>query len=114
MTSFYSNALNIQNIFSRVTGGAISNIDGLIGANGTANLFLINPSGIVFGENASLNVQGSFVATTANAIQFDNGEVFSASTPSTFLFNQVPAGAITNRSTAGLQVPADQTKVSVH
>jgi filamentous hemagglutinin family protein len=118
-SAVFNNTQNIQNIFSRVTGGAISNIDGLIGANGTANLFLINPSGIVFGENASLDVQGSFVATTADAIQFDNGEVFSASTPaaatllainpSAFLFNQVPAGAITNRSTVGLEVPAGQT-----
>jgi filamentous hemagglutinin family protein len=117
--AYFANPTGIENILTRVTGGNPSNILGRLGVLRGANLFLLNPSGIVFGPNASLDVQGSFVATTANAIQFDNGEVFSASTPSAapilainpsaFLFNQVPAGAITNRSTAGLRVPAGQT-----
>ena len=61
----------IQNILGRVTGSQVSNIFGTIQTTGfgTANLFLMNPSGWIFGPTASLNVGGSFHATTADYIR---------------------------------------------
>jgi filamentous hemagglutinin family protein len=61
----------VQNILARVTGGNVSVIDGLLQVSGSdANLYLINPAGILFGPNAVLNLDGSFTATSASAVGF--------------------------------------------
>jgi filamentous hemagglutinin family protein len=93
-TAIFNNGLDIQNIITRVTGGGISNIDGILRASGSANLFLINPAGIVFGKNARLDIGGSFVASTANSIKFTDGFEYSATTPQTtpLLTISVPSG----------------------
>ena len=69
---YFSNPADINNILTRVTGNSQSNIFGTLGVLGNANLFLINPNGISFGPNAQLDVKGSFVASTADKIVFDN------------------------------------------
>jgi len=65
---YFTNPDGITSILSRITGGNPSNIFGTLGVDGTANLFLLNPNGIVFGENAALAIEGSFYASTAEAI----------------------------------------------
>lgn len=77
-TAVFNNSPNILNIFSRVTGGNISQINGLLTANGIANLFLMNPNGIVFGENGMIAIGGSFFGTTGNRILFADGSEFNA------------------------------------
>ncbi len=80
-SAYFTNPDGIANIFSRVTGNNISDIQGVLGVLGNANLYLINPNGILFGENARLDVNGSFFATTADSVLFDNGFEFSAVNP---------------------------------
>ncbi|MGF1590606.1 MAG: filamentous hemagglutinin N-terminal domain-containing protein [Pleurocapsa sp.] len=76
----FDHALEIENIFSRVTGGTVSQIGGLIQTQGNANLFLLNPAGIVFGANAQLDIGGSFIATTGDRLIFEDGVEFSTVT----------------------------------
>ena len=131
----------VRNVLTRVTGGSRSDILGTLGtyrANDGSirvpgvNLFLINPNGIVFGANASLDIGGSFFATTANAVQLGDAGLFSASqssssnllnvNPSAFLFDAIanqnlPEIVVRSRATQtvlgdqvfGLLVPVRQT-----
>ena len=105
IANFLSNP-STRNILVRVTGGAASRLDGLIQVSGSnANLFLMNPAGIVFGTSASLNVPGSFTATTANGIGFSGGWFNASGTnsydtlngnPSSYAFTVAQPGAIIN------------------
>ncbi|MEM7065905.1 MAG: filamentous hemagglutinin N-terminal domain-containing protein [Cyanobacteria bacterium P01_B01_bin.77] len=109
----FEHSPTIRNIFARVTGTSSSTIDGLIRTSSTSNdasLFLINPNGISFGPRGGLDIGGSFVATTADAIQFGDQGTFSATdtnsdpalltvSPSAFLLTQ-GAQPIVNQSIA--------------
>lgn len=73
---FFANPNGIGHIFTRVTGSNGSEIFGTLGVKGGANLFLINPNGVVFGPNARLDVGGSFFASSAEAIAFPDGALY--------------------------------------
>ncbi|MBW4493686.1 MAG: CHAT domain-containing protein [Oscillatoria princeps RMCB-10] len=111
IANFLSNP-DIRNILGRVVGGDASYINGLIQVSGgNSNLFLMNPAGILFGPNASLNVPASFTATTATGIGFGSGW-FNAvgsndynilvGTPSAFNFAVLQPGAIVNEGNLSL------------
>ncbi|MEG3911179.1 CHAT domain-containing protein [Microcoleus sp. w2-18aC4] len=105
IANFLTNSA-IQNILARIAGGDASLINGLITVTGgNSNLFLINPAGIVFGPNASLNVPAAFTATTANGVGFGSNwfnaagtNNFSAlvGTPNAFYFSPGVPGSIVN------------------
>lgn len=108
----FSGSPAIENIVARVTGSGASNINGNLSSTITgANLYLINPNGIMFGANSVLNISGSFYASTANQLLFDvnqndvlNMDVgdlnFSSAPIAAFGFTQTnPAGISVTDST---------------
>ena len=91
--AYFTNPAGIENILSRVTGASRSNILGTLGVLGNANLFLINPNGIIFGPSSSLDIGGSFVASTASSLNFADGKQFTTAHSTTPLLTvSVPIG----------------------
>ena len=80
---YFANPSGILRILGRVTGNSVSQIDGTLGVLGSADLFLLNPNGIVFGPDAQLDIKGSFTATTADSFEFGDLGQFSAVEPGT-------------------------------
>lgn len=106
-TATFLTSPDIHNVLTRIVGGDPSSINGLVQLLGSnANLYLLNPAGIVFGANASLNVPGDFMATTATSIGLDSGTQLNAigannwaelvGTPTSFAFALTNPGAIVN------------------
>ncbi|MBD2329148.1 S-layer family protein [Alkalinema sp. FACHB-956] len=105
-SAFFDNAPTVNNIFARVTGSTASTIDGILKANGSANLFLINPNGLTFGSGATLQLGGSFVGSTAASIRFQDGTEFSALAPQVkpLLTISAPVGLQSGASPGPIQV----------
>jgi filamentous hemagglutinin family protein len=82
---------SLKNIISRVTGGQRSEIYGKLASEApNADLWLINPKGVVFGKGASLDVKGGFHVGTADHVEFPDGGRFSARTPDGTTFQADP------------------------
>ncbi|MDM8567208.1 filamentous hemagglutinin N-terminal domain-containing protein [Candidatus Halobeggiatoa sp. HSG11] len=114
----FSGPDSINNVISRVTGGNSSYIDGTISSTmPNADMYLINPAGLVFGKNAVLDVQGSFHASTANTLRLQDGGEFNATAPSSSILTVAPVssfGFLSNSSSivteqARLSVPLTKT-----
>ena len=121
-TAAFDHALDLSSIITRVTGSSASAINGTLSTQGTTDFFLLNPNGIVFGETATLNVGGSFIATTADALQFGNGLSFSAvdpqapplltvNLPTGLQYGQQPGAITVNGPGHNLTIDADTLEV---
>ena len=114
---YFNSPAGVESILGRVTGSNLSNINGLLGTTGASDaaLILMNPNGIVFGENARLDVKGAFTATTAAGVQMGEMGFFSATepeidnllsiTPSAYFFNNLSDIGDIEISGSRLQVP---------
>jgi len=93
-TASFQGPASIANILSRVTGGATSNIDGTLrsGIPGAA-FYLINPAGVIFGPNATLDVQGAFHVSTADYVVLGNDGRFDVSDPYNSVLTTAPPSA---------------------
>ncbi len=96
----------VERIFSRVTGDFASSIDGTLQVGGSADFFLLNPNGILFGPNARLDMGGSFIASTAERMTFADGTVWgpapAGNTP--LLTATMPLGLQWGDRSGGIQV----------
>jgi filamentous hemagglutinin family protein len=111
---YFANPDGIANILTRVTGNNPSEIFGTLGVDGAANLFLLNPNGIVFGENAALDLNGSFLATTADSYIFENGFEYSASNPKAppLLTVNIPVGLQFGKKAEAIEVRGTGNNIS--
>lgn len=106
-SAYFVNPPGIDNIITRVTGANFSNILGTLGVKGgNANLFFLNPNGIIFGANARLDIGGSFIGSTANNLKFVDGKEFSTTgSQSTALLSiSVPIGLGFGTSSGSIRV----------
>ncbi|MEM9807977.1 MAG: filamentous hemagglutinin N-terminal domain-containing protein, partial [Cyanobacteria bacterium P01_D01_bin.56] len=106
----------VGSIFTRVTG-ASSFIDGTISTTtgGVTDLFLLNPQGILFGENATLDIDGSFIVTTADGIEFNNGAVFGVNSATPDLLSiSTPVGLQYGTSPGAIEVQGPGHQMSTN
>ncbi|MEL6813240.1 MAG: filamentous hemagglutinin N-terminal domain-containing protein [Cyanobacteria bacterium J06598_3] len=105
-TTLFLNADALTHIIGRVTGNNLSRLEGTIRAGGRANVFLINPAGIVFGPAAQLDIGGSFLASTGEGLRFDDGFVYGTRSPDAppLLRVSAPTGLVLGNGSQAIEV----------
>lgn len=87
----FSGPAHINQLINRVTGGMPSHINGLLRSTlPHAAVYLVNPAGIFFGEQAQLDVAGAFHASTADTVYLQKGGQFNARYPTESLLTVDP------------------------
>ncbi|MEL6158760.1 MAG: CHAT domain-containing protein [Cyanobacteria bacterium J06627_32] len=112
-TASFVTTANVQNVIGSVQSQQASTINGSLQVTGSdANLYLVNPAGILMGPDSHLNLSGGFTATTATRIGFDDGQLSSAAPsdyaeltgdPTTFYFDTSSPGAVVNHGELSVQ-----------
>lgn len=114
-TATFSGEASIQNVIGRVTGGELSQIDGTIASTiPQADVYLINPAGLVFGKNAQLDVPAGFYAGSADAVHLQDGGVFHADIQKNSLLTTAPPGAFGFLQTNPAAVELQEAKLTVN
>jgi filamentous hemagglutinin family protein len=110
-SAIFNAPVSVINIIGRVTGHQPSFVDGLLQVTGQANLFFLNPNGIIFGKNATLQINGSFLATTAQAIRFADGQLFGSTPTDSLLTVSLPVGL--QFGTKANEISVQQSKLTL-
>jgi filamentous hemagglutinin family protein len=98
----FSGPTDVSNILARVTGGSASSIDGTIHSTiSGANLYFINPKGILFGPNASIDISGTFIASSAAYVKLADGGRFDAANPAADVLTSAPVSSFGFLGTPG-------------
>ena len=113
-TASFNGPNSISNILSRVTGLQQSVIDGTLQSTiSGANLYLLNPAGVLFGPNASLNVSGSFHVSTADFIRMEDGAEFHADLSQTSTLSIAPPEAFGFLTGNPAELTVDRSSLTV-
>ncbi|MBF0233484.1 MAG: filamentous hemagglutinin N-terminal domain-containing protein, partial [Desulfamplus sp.] len=110
----FTGSNSIKNVISRVTGGEKSDIDGTLSSKvGKADFYFVNPSGVVFGPNAKIDVPASFHVSTTDELKFADGSSFKASKPETSTLTQAAPEAFgfLGTQSASIEVNGESIKI---
>jgi len=114
--------VSVDYVFARITSGQETQFGGDLRSDLAADIYLLNPYGLMFGAGSQIDVKGTFYVSTADEVRFDDGSTFETradgSVPAIavgapasfgFLLDDAPPARILFDSDRGL-LPHDPTE----